>query len=37
MSPPLILNYAQCDLMVDTLREAITEVERELRREGYVR
>jgi putrescine---pyruvate transaminase len=36
MSPPLILTRAQCDVLVDTLREAILEVTHELRREGFV-
>jgi adenosylmethionine-8-amino-7-oxononanoate aminotransferase len=36
MSPPLILTRAQCDMLVDTLREAITEVTQDLRREGFV-
>jgi adenosylmethionine-8-amino-7-oxononanoate aminotransferase len=37
MSPPLVLTRVQCDVLVDTLRDAITEVGRELHREGYVR
>jgi adenosylmethionine-8-amino-7-oxononanoate aminotransferase len=36
MSPPLILTRADCDLLIDTLREAITEVTRELKREGFL-
>ena len=36
MSPPLILTREQCDVLVDTLREAITEVTQELRREGFI-
>ncbi len=36
MSPPLILTRAQCDVLVDTLRESITEVTQDLRREGFV-
>jgi len=36
MSPPLILTRSQCDVLVDTLREAITEVTHELRHEGFV-
>jgi adenosylmethionine-8-amino-7-oxononanoate aminotransferase len=36
MSPPLILTPAQCDVLVDTLREAIIEVTQELGREGYL-
>jgi putrescine---pyruvate transaminase len=36
MSPPLILTRAQCDLLVDTLREAIIEVTRELSHEGFL-
>jgi putrescine---pyruvate transaminase len=37
MSPPLILTREQCDVLVDTLRDAIAEVTHELRREGFVR
>jgi putrescine aminotransferase len=37
MSPPLILTREQCDVLVDTLRDAIGEVTHELRREGFVR
>jgi adenosylmethionine-8-amino-7-oxononanoate aminotransferase len=37
MSPPLILTHQQCDILVDTLRDAITEVTHELHREGFVR
>jgi putrescine aminotransferase len=36
MSPPLILTRSQCDVLVDTLREAISEVTHELRHEGFV-
>jgi adenosylmethionine-8-amino-7-oxononanoate aminotransferase len=36
ISPPLILTREQCDVIVDTLRNAITEVNEELRREGFV-
>ena len=36
MSPPLTLTRAQCDVLVDTLREAITEVTHELGREGFL-
>ena len=36
MSPPLILTREQCDFLVDTLRDAISEVTRELRDEGLV-
>jgi len=36
MSPPLTLTRAQCDVLVDTLREAILEVTHELGREGYL-
>jgi adenosylmethionine-8-amino-7-oxononanoate aminotransferase len=36
MSPPLILTHQQCDILVDTLRDAITEVTHELHREGFV-
>ena len=36
MSPPLILTREECDVLVDTLREAITEVTGELEREGYL-
>jgi hypothetical protein len=33
----LILTREQCDVLVDTLRDAIVEVTQELRREGFVR
>ncbi len=36
MSPPLTLGRAQCDVLVDTLREAILEVTHELGREGFL-
>jgi len=36
MSPPLILTREQCDVLVDTLREAIKEVTHELGREGFL-
>jgi len=36
MSPPLILTREQCDFLVDTLRDAISEVTHELRDEGLV-
>ncbi|MGO8829707.1 MAG: aminotransferase [Steroidobacteraceae bacterium] len=36
ISPPLVLTREQCDLLVDTLREAIGEVTRELGREGFL-
>jgi adenosylmethionine-8-amino-7-oxononanoate aminotransferase len=36
MSPPLILTREECDVLVDTLRDAITEVAGELDREGYL-
>lgn len=36
MSPPLILTRDECDLLVDTLRDAIGEVTQELRCEGFV-
>jgi putrescine---pyruvate transaminase len=36
MSPPLTLTREQCDFLVDTLREAIMEVTRELRHAGFV-
>jgi putrescine---pyruvate transaminase len=36
MSPPLILTRAQCDFLVDTLREAITEATHQLGREGFL-
>jgi adenosylmethionine-8-amino-7-oxononanoate aminotransferase len=36
MSPPLTLTRAQCDVLVDTLREAIIEVTHELGREGFL-
>ena len=36
MSPPLILTREQCDFLVDTLRDAISEVTYELRDEGLV-
>jgi putrescine---pyruvate transaminase len=36
MSPPLVLTRAQCDALVDTLREAIIEVTHELGREGFL-
>jgi adenosylmethionine-8-amino-7-oxononanoate aminotransferase len=36
MSPPLIMTREQCNDLVDTLRDAITEVTHELRREGFV-
>jgi adenosylmethionine-8-amino-7-oxononanoate aminotransferase len=36
MSPPLVLTREQCDVLVDTLRDAITEITHELRREGFV-
>ena len=36
MSPPLILTREQCDFLVDTLRDAISEVTCELRDEGLV-
>jgi putrescine---pyruvate transaminase len=36
LSPPLILTREQCDVLVDTLHEAITEITHELRREGFV-
>jgi putrescine---pyruvate transaminase len=36
MSPPLILTREQCDFLVDTLRDAISEVTHELRHEGLV-
>jgi adenosylmethionine-8-amino-7-oxononanoate aminotransferase len=36
MSPSLILTRTQCDVLVDTLRESITEVTQDLRREGFV-
>lgn len=36
MSPPLILTRAECDTLVDTLREAVEEETRELRREGFL-
>jgi putrescine---pyruvate transaminase len=36
LSPPLILTRAQCDALVDTLRDAITEITAELRVEGFV-
>jgi hypothetical protein len=34
--PPLIFTREQCDTLVDTLREAICEVTRELERERYL-
>lgn len=37
ISPPLILSREQCDMLVDTLRDAITEVTQELSREGFIR
>ena len=37
MSPPLILTREDCDILVDTLREAITEVTGELEREGFLK
>jgi putrescine---pyruvate transaminase len=37
MSPPLTFTREQCDTLVDTLREAICEVTRELERERYLR
>ena len=36
MSPPLTLTREQCDVLVDTLRDAITEVTQELGREGFL-
>ncbi len=36
MSPPLMLTREQCDVLVDTLREAILEVTHELGREGFL-
>jgi adenosylmethionine-8-amino-7-oxononanoate aminotransferase len=36
ISPPLILTRAQCDVLVDTLRESITEVTQQLCREGFI-
>ena len=36
MSPPLILTREECDMLVGTLREAITEVTHELEREGFL-
>jgi adenosylmethionine-8-amino-7-oxononanoate aminotransferase len=36
MSPPLILTREQCDVLVETLREAIAEVTHELGREGFL-
>jgi len=36
MSPPLTLTRAQCDELVDTLRDAISEVTQELSREGFM-
>jgi putrescine---pyruvate transaminase len=37
MSPPLILTREECDILVGTLRESITEVTGELEREGFLR
>jgi adenosylmethionine-8-amino-7-oxononanoate aminotransferase len=36
MSPPLTLTREECDMLVDTLREAIGEVTHELKREGFL-
>jgi putrescine aminotransferase len=36
MSPPLIFTREQCDTLVGTMREAITETTRELGREGFL-
>jgi 4-aminobutyrate aminotransferase-like enzyme len=36
MSPPLIWTRRECDILVDTLGEAIVEVMAELRREGFL-
>jgi adenosylmethionine-8-amino-7-oxononanoate aminotransferase len=36
ISPPLILTREECDVIVDTLRDAITEVNLELHREGFL-
>jgi putrescine---pyruvate transaminase len=36
MSPPLVLTRDDCDVLVDTLRDAITEITFELRREGFI-
>jgi putrescine---pyruvate transaminase len=36
MSPPLILTRAQCDELVEKLRDSIIEVTHQLRREGFV-
>jgi adenosylmethionine-8-amino-7-oxononanoate aminotransferase len=36
MSPPLTFTREQCDFLVDTLREAIIEVTRELKHEGLL-
>ncbi len=36
ISPPLILTRAQCDVLVDTLRESFTEVTQQLCREGFI-
>jgi putrescine aminotransferase len=35
MSPPLIMNRDQIDLMVDTLREGIVETQESLKKDGY--
>jgi adenosylmethionine-8-amino-7-oxononanoate aminotransferase len=36
MSPPLTLTRAECDFLVDTLRDAVTEVTFELGKEGFL-
>jgi 4-aminobutyrate aminotransferase-like enzyme len=37
MSPPLIWTTRECDILVDTLGEAIGEVTSELKAEGFLK